>query len=399
MQDLLFLCHRIPYPPDKGDKIRAWHMLRHLAQTHRVHLGCLADDPADLVHLPRLRQLCASVECPSIGKRSQRLHALARLRPGRPLTLDYFHHPGLQAWVDRTLRPGTVGRVFVFSSAMAQYVMHHVMHHGATAAIMDMVDVDSEKWATYAQQARAPMRLVWAREGRTLLAYERRVAAWFGHTLFVSEDECRRFVALAPESRGRAGWVENGVDLDYFSTVHAGPSPYSDKFAIVFTGTMDYRPNADAVEFFARAVLPLVRARHPAASFHIVGASPNPAVQALAVLPGVSVAGRVADIRPYMAHAALAVAPLRIARGIQNKVLEAMAMARPVLVSPQALEGLRAEPGRDLLVAEQPAAMAERAAEVLEGGHAGLGAAARATVERTYSWSATLQRLDRLMAA
>ncbi len=399
MQDLLFLCHRIPYPPDKGDKIRAWHMLRHLAQTHRVHLGCLADDPADLVHLPLLRQLCASVECPSIGKRSQRLHALARLRPGRPLTLDYFHHAGLQAWVDRTMRAGTVGRVFVFSSAMAQYVMHHAMHHGTATAIMDMVDVDSEKWATYAQQARLPMRPVWAREGRTLLAYERQVAAWFGHTLFVSEDECRRFVDLAPESRGRAGWVENGVDLEYFSMAHAGSSPYPDRSAIVFTGTMDYRPNVDAVEFFARAVLPLVRARHPAATFHIVGASPNPAVQALAALPGVSVAGWVADIRPYMAHAALAVAPLRIARGIQNKVLEAMAMARPVLVSPQALEGLRANPGHDLLVAETPDAMAERAAEVLQGGHPGLGAAARATVERSYSWAAALQRLDRLMAA
>ena len=395
MQELLFLCHRIPYPPDKGDKIRAWHMLRHLAQTHRVHLGCLADDPADLAHLPLLRQLCASVECPSIGKRRQRLHALARLRPGRPLPLDCFPPAGLQAWVDRTLRTGTIGRVFVFSSAMAQYVMHH----GSAAAIMDMVDVDSEKWATYAQQARLPMRPVWAREGRTLLAYERQVAAWFGHTLFVSEDECRRFVALAPESRERAGWVENGVDLEFFSAAHAGPPPYPDRSAIVFTGTMDYRPNVDAVEFFARAVLPLVRARHPAASFHIVGASPSPAVQALAALPGVSVAGRVADIRPYMAHAALAVAPLRIARGIQNKVLEAMAMARPVLVSPQALEGLRANPGHDLLVAETPDAMADRAVEVLQGGHPGLGAAARATVERCYSWSATLQRLDRLMAA
>ena len=355
----------------------------------------LADDPADLAHLPLLRQLCASVECPAISKSRQRLHALARLRPGRPLTLDYFHHSGLQAWVDHTLRTGAIGQVFVFSSAMAQYVMHR----SPTGAIMDMVDVDSEKWATYAQQARPPMRLVWAREARTLLAYERQVAAWFGHTLFVSEDECRRFVALAPESRERAGWVENGVDLDYFSAAHAGPSPYLDRSAIVFTGTMDYRPNVDAVEFFAHAVLPLVRARHPEASFHIVGASPSPAVQALSALPGVSVVGRVADIRPYMAHAALAVAPLRIARGIQNKVLEAMAMARPVLVSPQALEGLRANPGHDLLMADEPAAMAERAAEVLEGGHPGLGDAARTTVERTYSWSATLQRLDRLMAA
>ena len=189
------------------------------------------------------------------------------------------------------------------------------------------------------------------------------------------------------------------MDLQYFSPCHAGPDPYAvGKHAVVFTGTMDYRPNIDAVTFFAEAVMPLLRAHHPAASFHIVGANPAASVQALAALPGVHVAGRVADTRPYMAHAALAVAPLRIARGIQNKVLEAMAMARPVLVSPQALEGLRAEPGRDLLVADSPAATAACAAAVLDGAHASLGAAARAAVEQTYPWTATLRRLDPLLA-
>ncbi len=395
MQDLLFLCHRIPYPPDKGDKIRAWHMLRHLAQTHRVHLGCLADDPADLAHLPMLRALCASVACPAIDKRRQRIRALARLRPGRPLTLDYFHHAGLQDWVRQTLRREPIGRMFVFSSAMAPYVMQG---SPGIPAILDMVDVDSEKWTTYAEQTRLPMRPVWAREGRTLLAFERRAAAWFDRTLFVSEDECRRFVALAPEAAGRAGWVENGVDLDYFSPRHAGPNPYEGGRPIVFTGTMDYRPNVEAVTFFARSVMPLLRARHPDAAFHIVGASPTPGVQALADLPGVHVAGRVDDTRPYMAHAALAVAPLQIARGVQNKVLEAMAMARPVLVSSQALEGLHAEPGRDLLTADDPAAMVAGVAEILDGGHAGMGAAARAAVERAYPWATTLQRLDQLLA-
>ncbi len=395
---MLFLCHRIPYPPDKGDKIRAWHMLHHLAQRHRVHLGCLADDPEDLAHLPVLQALCASVSCQPIDKRRQRLRALAALRPGKPLTLGYFHHAGLQGWVDARLADPAVRQAFVFSSAMAPYVMRP----GAARrpAVLDMVDVDSEKWASYGREGRLPMRLVWAREGRTLLAFERRAAAWFDRTLFVSQDECRRFNQLAPESVGRTDWVENGVDLEYFSPAQAGASPYAEpKAAIVFTGTMDYRPNVDAVGFFARSVMPLLRARRPDAAFHIVGASPAPAVQALAALPGVHVAGRVADTRPWIGHAALAVAPLLIARGIQNKVLEAMAMARPVLVSPEALEGVRAEPGRDLLVAADAAAMAGRAAEVLDGQHRGLGAAARATMEASYRWSATLRRLDELMAA
>ena len=401
MRDLLFLCHRIPYPPNKGDKIRAWNMLRHLARSHRVHLGCLADDPDDLRHLPMLRGLCASIMCPRIDPRRQRLRALTRLRPGRPLTLDYFHHAGLQEWVLQTLGRAPLACLFVFSSAMAQYVLHDDASRERRArgpAILDMVDVDSEKWTSYADRSGLPMRLVWAREGRTLLAYERRIAAWFDHTLFVSEDECRRFVELAPESRERAGWVENGVDLAYFSAAQGGADPYRGaRRAIVFTGTMDYRPNVDAAEFFARAVMPLLRARHPDAAFHIVGANPTAAVRALGALPGVHVAGPVPDMRPYLAHAAMAVAPLRIARGIQNKVLEAMAMARPVLVSPQALEGLRAQPGRDLLVADEPAAMAERAGEILDGAHGGLGTAARAAVERSYPWDVTLRGLDRLL--
>jgi sugar transferase (PEP-CTERM/EpsH1 system associated) len=394
MEPLMFLCHRIPYPPDKGDKIRAWHMLSHLARTHDVHLGCLIDDPADVAHVPAVRAVCASVSCHVIDKRRQRVKALLRARAGRPLTLDYFYHAGLQAWVRQTLP--TMSRLFVYSSAMARYVLDE--EAATMAKTLDMVDVDSEKWSTYALQAKWPMRLIWAREGRTLLAFERRAARWFDHTLFVSPDECQRFETLAPETRGRVSWVENGVDLEYFSPSQAGENPYGQASCpVVFTGTMDYWPNGDAVDFFARSALPLLRRRRPDVTFHVVGANPTPDVQALASLPGVHVTGRVPDTRPYIAHAALAVAPLRIARGIQNKVLEAMAMARPVLASPQAFEGLRAQSGRDLLVAEGAEALADSAVAVLEGGHAGLGLAARQAVERGYAWPAVLQQLDRLL--
>ena len=394
MPDLLFLSHRIPYPPDKGEKIRAWHFFLRLARTHRMHLGCFLDDPADRVHLDALRTHCADLRVIEIDRRRQKLFSVLRARPGQPLTLGYFADARLREWTRAKIAAG-IDRAFVYCSAMAPYLM------GARGVrrVLDMVDINSAKWGEYAAGARWPARAVWAREARTLLAFERAAALDFSHTLFVSKAEADEFVRLAPETAARVGWCDNGVDSSYFapSESFASPFPGTTPWA-VFTGTMDYWPNVDAVTWFADAVLPAIRARHPGLGFAIVGANPAPAVQKLAERPGIVVTGRVADVRPYLAHAALAVAPLRIARGTQNKVLEAMAMARPVVATPQAFAGLRALPGRDLLVGADAAAFAALAAEVLDGKHVTLGAAARATVARDYAWEATLSGLDALFA-
>jgi sugar transferase (PEP-CTERM/EpsH1 system associated) len=264
-----------------------------------------------------------------------------------------------------------------------------------------MQDIDSEKWTTYATQTPWPMRLIWAREGRTLLAYERAAAQACDSTLLVTEKEAQHFMQLAPESAAKTDWLEHGVDAETFA-----PGPFPDPYAtlpgsgpdIVFTGNMDYWPNADAATWFAREAMPALRQRWPGLRFHVVGANPGAEVRQLAALAGVHVTGRVPDVRPYLAHAALAVAPLRIARGIQNKVLEAMAMARPVVASPGAFEGISAEPGRELLVADGVAETVRRVLEVLDGQHAGLGAAARARIEARYSWQSALARLDRILA-
>lgn len=396
MRDLLFLCHRVPYPPNKGDKIRAWNMIVALARNWRVHLGCLVDDPADWSHLPRLREVCADVGVFRIHPRRQRIRALLTTRPGVPLTLGYFRSAGLLRWVADKLRDRDIRHAFAFSSSMAPYLMKA----RPLTRILDMVDVDSDKWAAYAADARGPMRAVWAREARTLLTYERLAASRFDRTLFVSAQEAARFVALAPEARDSVGVLENGVDLDYFSpdTRFQNPLP-GEGPVLVFTGTMDYRPNVDAVVWFAREVLPLVRTTWPTARFAIVGANPAREVSALADLSGVIVTGRVPDTRPYLAHAALVVAPLRIARGIQNKVLEAMAAGRPVLATPDAFEGIHAMPGRDLLVAAGPTETARLAAEVLSGAHAELGASARRLVEERYDWRMTLRPLDQIAEA
>jgi sugar transferase (PEP-CTERM/EpsH1 system associated) len=271
------------------------------------------------------------------------------------------------------------------------------MRAGRQHRVLDFVDVDSEKWASYAGTSRWPMRAVWAREARTLLAFERTAAASYDFSVFVSEPEWQRFVDLAPEAAVNTGWIANGVDLEHFAPGLDLPQPFAPSGAdLVFTGRMDYRPNIDAVQWFARGVLPQLQTARPAARFWIVGAAPAPEVRQLAALPGVSVTGRVTDTRPYIAHADVVVAPLRIARGIQNKVLEAMAMARPVVATPEAFAGVHATPGRDILLAGGVDDTVQTIQDVLDGRYPSLGAAARHAVQAAHQWPVTLRPLDRL---
>ena len=388
MPDLLFISHRIPWPLNKGEKIRGWNLIQHMrAIGYTVHLGCVVDDPADMAHIDRLREVCASVGAFPIDKRRQKMRALLHARPGRPLMPDFYYAPALQRWVNETLARVKLDVIYIYSVAMAPYALH--IEHGYK--ILDAQDIDSEKWAEYALTAPFPMRHVWAREARTLLAYERLAAAACRWTFFVSEPEAARFRELAPEMASRAVAVENGVDLDRFSPAHSYAWPFGDAGpCLVFTGNMDYWPNADAVTWFARDVMPPLRARVPGLRCWIVGANPGEAVRALAALPGVHVTGRVEDVRPYVAHADAIVCPLRIARGIQNKVLEGMAMGRPVVASPAAFEGVRAQAGTELLVADGTPAFVDAVCAVLDGAHPGLGQAARRAMESRYAWAAVL---------
>ncbi len=387
MDDLLLLVHRIPYPPNKGDKIRSYHLLQHLAQHYRVHLATFVDDADDWRHVARVQALCASSHFAPLNPKLARLRSLGALLANRSLSLDYYRDRGLAAWVGQAMAQHGIRRIVVFSSAMAQYAEPY----GAARRVVDLCDVDSDKWRQYADNKAWPMSMLYRHEARQLLAYERKVARECDAALLVSAPEADLFRQLAPESAAKIGFFNNGVDTAYFTPEQAGANPFPPgKQALVFTGAMDYWPNVDAVGWFAKEIFPAVLARHPQALFAIVGARPSAEVQALAALPGVMVTGTVPDVRPYVGHAALCVAPLRIARGIQNKVLEAMSMARTVLVSPQALEGIRAEPGRDLLLAADAAGFGALANAALDAPDPALGQSARATVISLYGWASNL---------
>lgn len=391
-EGLLFLAHRIPFPPNKGDKIRSFHLLRHLAARHDVHLGAFVDDPDDWPHADALKPYCASIKLVPLHPRRAKLASLTGFLTGEALTLPYYRNAALKAWAAQLARDGVVTRGLAFSSAMAQFMPR------LEKRVLDMVDVDSDKWTQYAPTQRWPLSWVYAREGRRLAAWEARVAGDFDATLLVSRDEAALLQSRVPAAHGRIVAFENGVDADYFSPERAYPNPYpAGAPCIAFTGAMDYWPNIDAVTWFAERIFPAVRDAVPGVQFAIVGSRPADVVTQLARQPGVIVTGSVPDVRPYLAHAACAVAPLRIARGVQNKVLEAMAMTCPVVATPQAAEGIRADAGHDYWLAADEAGFAKAVIARLRAG--ARNPRARATVLAHYDWDTNLSVIDPLFEA
>ncbi len=395
--ELLFLAHRIPYPPDKGDKIRSWNILKGLAEHYRVHLGCFVDSRDDLQYIDHLRAVCDQCHFAELNPLAARLWSSTALLNGDPLTLSYYRNQGLQRWVDKLARERTLESVFVFSGAVAQYIPEALSDK--VRRVVDFVDVDSDKWRQYAETKPWPASWVYDREGRKLLEFERKTAAECDASLFVSPAEADFFRSLAPESGGKTFHINNGVDFEYFDAAHSFASPFDDEICpLVFTGAMDYWPNADAVIWFAEEILPALRRKRGDIHFYIVGSKPGNEVKALARQDGVTVTGRVEDVRPYLAHAAAVVAPLRISRGIQNKVLEGMSMGKPVIATTQALEGIDARSGEEVLKADDPNEFIAKTLRILDSGKdCLLGKNARAKVMRDYAWSANIDRLTAML--
>jgi sugar transferase (PEP-CTERM/EpsH1 system associated) len=392
---ILYLVHRLPYPPNKGDKVRSFHLLKHLAKDHRIYLGTFIDDPEDEAYLDTVRAYCADAYVAKLNPPLAKAKSLVGLLSGEPLTLPYYRDPGLAGWVRRTVETQTVDAAVVFCSAMAPYVPDM----SRLRTLVDFVDVDSAKWTQYAPNHRWPMSWLYRREGECLLEFERSVARRAARSFFVTENETALFVSRAPECADKVEAICNGVDADFFSPEHDLESPYAPgEIPLVFTGAMDYWPNIDGVSWFAREVLPTLLKRSPQLRFYIVGRSPAPAVTALAD-EHVVVTGTVPDIRPYLSYARVVVAPLRVARGIQNKILEAMAMAVPVVAAAECAGAVDAVPGKDLLTAGTPEEFVGHVERLLDDAAEAevMGRAARRRVLERYSWDAHLARIDDLL--
>ena len=393
MANLLYLVHRMPYPPNKGDKVRSYHLLKHLAARHRVFVGTFIDDVADQAHIETLRKLCAGLHVVPLHPLRARLASLSGLLRNEALTLAYYRSSALRRWVEQTLAHEAIDAAVVYSSSMVPYTEGRA----DLPVLVDFVDVDSAKWTQYAGQHRWPLSWLYRREGERLLAYERAVAGAAQRSFFSTQKEADLFRGLAPECAGGIEAMSNGVDANYFSPAADRASPFAPgELPLVFTGAMDYWPNVDAVVWFAQQVLPKLREQRPGLRFHIVGRAPTAAVRALAS-PAVVVTGTVPDVRPYLQHAAVVVAPLRLARGIQNKILEAMAMERPVVAATACVEAIDATPGEHLFSATEADDFVIQVEGLLADAPraTAVGRAGRQRVLAAYAWDAQMRVLDR----
>ena len=398
--EILFLAHRIPFPPDRGDKIRSHHILKALARLAPVHVGTFADDEPDANSETELAAVSRSHH---LARRSKPL-ALAGVRgllTGQPVSVVAFADAGLHRWVKDTLQRRQITIIYAFSSQMAQYIPKTF----AGRVVMDFVDVDSAKFEAYVAKSAQPMRSIYAREARLLARYEAAIAHRAVLSLFVTAQEAALFRSrLDPATRASAS-VEalgNGIDCALYDPDLVDPAPElteGEGPILLFSGQMDYPPNVAAVVRFATRVMPLIRTDLPGARFEIIGRCPTTEVMALEGIPNTRVRGRVEDMRPWLAGADLVVAPLEIARGVQNKVLEAMAMRRPVLVSPEAATGIAGRDGIELAIEASDEGLAARALALLAAprARAEMGAAARHFVLANQSWPTMLAGLPAIV--
>lgn len=388
---ILFLSQRIPYPPNKGDKLRSFNEIKFLSRNHQIDLVCLTDNERELDYVNGLKKYCHSVDVVPLSKSRSKLQAGIGLLTGKPLTAAYFYSHQLQTIVDRKLHQNTYDVIFIFCSSMARYVEQVT----DIPKVIDFVDVDSEKWRQYATYAKFPMNQLYRLESRRLRTYEVKLASSFQHSFFVSKKETEDFRRLVCGCE-TATPILNGVDIEAFCPSNEPYNPHM----LVFTGAMDYFANIEAVLYFVRRILPLIQKVIPEVRFTVVGSNPS---QEICKLPkthtNVSVTGFVEAVQPYVLKSAVLVAPMRIARGVQNKILEGMAMGVPVVTSSLGFEGISATPDRDLFVEDDPQRFADQVIELMQNPDLRQKAScnARKTVELHYGWETNLVMLEQVL--
>ena len=389
MGEILFLTHRVPWPPNRGDKIRSHHFLQELMDCAPVHVACFADDEAEqqIAWARKVElQSCEIV----IRTKPKWLGGIEAIVAGKPVSVACFDSPEIHAYVANVIATRPIDCIFVFSGQMAQFIPADF----GGRVVMDFVDVDS-----YADEGSGPMAWINRREGRLLRAYEKDVAGLADYSLFVSEAEAGLFRKRSGLSDDRVKAIGNGIDLEFYGAPDVQPEGLEQSGPmILFTGQMDYQPNVQAVQSFSNEVMPDILARFPEARFAIVGRAPAARVKQLDGRNGTIVVGSVDDIRRWIMAADVVVAPLRIARGIQNKVLEAMVMAKPVVASACAAEGIDAISGEHFLIADSVGDEARLVCELLDNPQQArrLGEQAKQLIHSQYSWQTQLQDLPTL---
>lgn len=396
METILFLCHRIPYPPNKGDKIRAFNFLKYLSTRFNIILATFVDDPEDAQYVSELNKYCSEVLAISLNTKLARIKSLGALLSGESLSSRYYQNAQMKAWVQQKIVEKQIGQAFVYCSSMASYVNN--LSAPNLFKVLDLVDIDSSKWREFADLSKWPMSQLYRRESNFLFKEEKECIDTFDASLLVSEDEVNEYRSRVSEGDRVPTAIPNGVDTDYFDPELVTEKVYdSEVFNIVFTGVMDYKPNVDAVTYFAERVVPRIKKQGKRICFHIVGSSPSSQVKKLAEDEFVRVLGRVEDVRPYLKCADIAVAPLLTARGIQNKVLEAMAMSKPIVITPLAHEGIGDFPHQANLVADGEEQFASKVLSLADSSENDqMGCDLRNFVIENYSWESAYNKFGQI---
>lgn len=352
--NILYLVHRIPYPPNKGDKLRSFRFLEHLSKRHRVWCACYVDDPSDMQYVHALKAICDDVIAIPLNKHRAILRGLWGLLRGKTVTEYYYRTEEMK----KALIKWSIHLKFDVAIAFSSSMVRYVYRVPAKRRVLDLCDLDSQKWHEYADHSIAPLKWIYRLEGRRLATKEQ----WWAHasdaTIVITDAEAtdlRRFVL-----EGKLHVVTNGVDIPSThenieqEEKEASSDPSSQHPVIGFVGVMDYRPNVDAVRWFVENCWVDICQAYPKCEFRIVGRNPSRAVKKLTDVPGVTVVGEVKDVSNELNKFTLSVAPMRMARGLQNKVLEAMAAEIPVVLSSKAARGINGKNGETYLVADSP---------------------------------------------
>jgi sugar transferase (PEP-CTERM/EpsH1 system associated) len=389
MKTILYLCHRIPYPPNKGDKIRSFNEIKFLSRSCTIDLIALADDPKDIKYTDELKQYCRKVVVFPLSKKLATLKGAISLVRGQSISQGYFYRKEFQKAVNSLTALHKYDALICFSSPMAEYVFGAAkkMEDLADTLIMDFCDLDSDKWNQYAEKKTFPLNLVYRTEAGRLLSFEKKINRKFHRSVFISQKEADLFKAYDPEAKN-IDIIPNGVDHAYFNPGNTDIEKEETQPVVAFFGAMDYYANVDGALWFAEVILPLIKKKVPEVLFYIVGSNPDPRLKALTTDPCIKVTGFVEDIREYYARARVCVIPLRIARGVQNKVLEAMSMEKAIVTTSPAVQGIEVYDDSLLKIEDDPDRFADRVINLLQDEllRKEMGQAARHHIKERFNW-------------